>query len=208
MSPLIRGLLASALTLLVLAGCRSQPTRLFTIQAVTRGPGYPSYQGPVVRVDAVHVPPGLDRTELMWTIAPGELQIDDFAYWSAPLAQLARRALSADLIALFPPGTVLFPDLPKPADALGVEVDLLSMVVDRGQAQLTAGWMITAPGSDSSGERQTVTLQAPAGSGAAGVADAYGVLMGELAERIGADLAARHSARPRARAVQLLGGTG
>jgi len=195
MSALSRSLLGSALLLLVVAGCRSSPTRLYTIRAVPVGAHHPDYRGPAMRVDSFHIPPGLDRSEVVWTIAPSELDIDDFAYWSAPLAQLARQALSQDLFALFPPGRVAFPDLPKPKGALGIDIDLLTLRVEQGRALLTAGWSVSPPAGKANRERETATLEGPAGPGAAGVADAYGVLLGKLAERIGADLAAHDDER-------------
>ena len=195
MSALSRSLLGYALLLLVLAGCRSAPTRLYTVRAAPVGARHPDYRGPAMRVDTFHIPPGLDRSQVLWTIAPGELDIDDFAYWAAPLAQLGRQALSQDLLALFPAGRVAFPDLPKPKGALGIDVDLLTLRVRDGQALLMAGWSISAPGGEASSERGTATLEVTAGSGAAGVAEAYGVLLGQLAERIGDDLAAHDDGR-------------
>ncbi len=107
----------------LLGSCAGAPTRIYTLYAVA--PGGPSvYAGPPVRVDVVNFPAALDRIEVVRNGAPGELELSDTAHWSAPLGDVARQTLAADLIARLPAGKALFPDLPKPAGALGVSVDL------------------------------------------------------------------------------------
>src|ERR1700753_3989203 len=138
-------LLSAVCAASAMAGCHSAPTRYYTLDAVPAKQPPVAYQGPPVRIETVHVAPALDRLEVVSMTGTGELKVDDLAYWSAPLAKLARQALCVDLIADLPPGAVLFPHLPKPKDAAGIEVDVLDVSVDRAGTHLVASWSITAP---------------------------------------------------------------
>ena len=136
----------SAVVATGLAACgTSPPTRFYTLDpAPPAAPPAVSARVPPVRVDAVHVPPVFDRPELVRETAANEVRVDDFARWSAPLGETARRALTADLAARLPQGAVVFPEAPKPADGRGLVVDILSLSHTGGQAVLDVSWTLTA----------------------------------------------------------------
>ncbi len=180
--------IAGGVMTLLLLSCSSAPTRIYTLYPVPPASITP-YAGPPIRVDAVHVPPTLDRIEVISHITPGELKVSDLEHWSAPLTELAKQALSADMVARLPPGRVIFPHLAKPQDALGVSVDILDFRADAGGPSLEASWSITAaePGTvPSRGTAQFRTKGSNAGATAA--ADALSALIAQLADRIAADL--------------------
>lgn len=184
------GVSVAAVALLICA-CRSVPSRLFTLEPVMPALIANSYRGPPIRIDAVHIPPALDRIEIMTEIAPGELTISDVDHWAAPLGQLTRQALSADLIARLPPGSVIFPHLAKPAAALGITVDVIAFGANRQAAQLQASWLASAVGSQSSACGGTAVYQARlSGTGSAALANALSVVVAQLADGIAADLTA------------------
>jgi uncharacterized lipoprotein YmbA len=148
-----------------------------------------SYAGPAIRVDAVHVPPALDRIEVVSDIAPGELKVSDLDHWSAPLAQVAKQALSADMVARLPPGRVIFPHLAKPEGALGINVDILDFKVDTKGAYLEASWVITAKNPDTTPREGTGRFRSGgSGADARATANALSALLAQLADRIIADL--------------------
>lgn len=174
---------------LLLCACRSVPSRLFTIETVKPALIANSYRGPPVRIDAVHIPPALDRIEIMTQIAPGEFRINDVDHWAASLGQLIRQALSADLIARLPQGRMIFQDLPKPPGAIGITVDVIVFGADRETAQLQTSWVASSGDFQSSMCRGTLVLTAPlSGTGSAALASAFGVLVAQLADHIAADL--------------------
>jgi hypothetical protein len=159
---------SAAAVVLLLCACRSVPSRLFTLEPVIPASSAHAYPGPPIRIDAVHIPPALDRIEIMNEIAPGEFGISDVDRWAAPLGQLTRQALSADLIARLPPGRVIYPNL-----------------------RLQASWTGHADGAKSSECGGIADLRAaPPGAGSAALASAFGVLLGRLADGIAADLGA------------------
>jgi uncharacterized lipoprotein YmbA len=152
-----------------------------------------AYTGPPIRVDAVHLPPALDRIQLVSQVSPGELKISDLEYWSAPLSQEARQALSADLIARLPLGSVLYPHLMKPNGALGLSVDVLELTTGASGASLQASWIITATNPAPVAIRGAALLRLDQSrGGAAGTAHDLSTLLGQLADRIVIDLTARH----------------
>ncbi len=177
--------------LVVLAGCQSAPTRLYTLSAVATAEPRSTYGGPPIRVDVVRFAPDLDRIEIVRDAGFGELRLSDVDHWSAPLGELARQALSADLLARLPAGKAVFPHLMKPAGAFGVSVDVLDFEADRQGARLQASWEVTGNGATPSANGGTVTLRQnlPA-TNAAAVAQSLSALLGQLADHIVAQLAA------------------
>lgn len=181
--------LAAGLLTFLLISCHSAPTRIYTLYAVAPAAPISRYEGPAIRVDAVHVPPALDRIEVVSDIAPGELKVGDLDHWSAPLAQIAKQALSADLVARLPPGRVIFPHLAKSEGALGVIVDVLDFGADARGAYLEASWIITTSSTDAVSRRGTAHFRVrDSGTSATAIAQALSALLAQLADEIGADL--------------------
>ena len=182
---LLKSLSAGAVMLTALAACHSSPSRLFTLYPVAPGGARSAYAGAPIRVDAVHVPPALDRIEVVSDVAPGELGLHDMDHWSAPLGQVSRQALSADLIARLPPGSVIFPHLAKSDGALGLVVDILDFKADRAGATLEASWVLARAEGGSAPTRGTAQLRTDqSAEGAAAMARALSTLLGQLADRI------------------------
>jgi uncharacterized lipoprotein YmbA len=182
------GTSAGLLTLLLTA-CQSAPTRIYTLYSVPPTSTITPYTGPAIRVDAVHVPPALDRIEVVSDIAPGELKVSDLDHWSAPLAQVAKQALSADMVARLPSGRVIFPNLSKPEGTLGVNVDILYFRVDTSGADLEASWIITARNPDTGSRRGTRRFhRGGSGADARATADALSALLAQLADQIITDV--------------------
>jgi uncharacterized protein len=184
-------LLATALGLLapLLISCHSAPTRIHTLHAVAPASSITHYAGPPIRIDAVHVPPALDRIEVITGVAEGELRINDLDYWAAPLSQLAVQVLSADMVARLPPDRVIFPELRKPEGALGISVDILDFGASSTSAFLEASWTIASPQGDIAPRRGTGTFKEPGTDvTAAGTAQALSALLAQLADQIVAEL--------------------
>ena len=171
-----------------LGGCRSASTRIYTL-----GPAAPTshidvYHAPALRVDTLNVPASWDRIEILKLSATGTLQISDFDHWAAPLAQMARQALSDDLDQRLPAGSVIYPRLPKPSGALGVNVDILDFNIVASQASMRASWIIAPSGDAPGAKRSAAELRSSMSSeDPAAVAHAWSELIGQLADRIAAD---------------------
>jgi len=137
------------------------------------------------------VPASWDRIEILKLSAAGILQISDFDHWAAPLAQMARQTLSDDLDQRLPSGSVIYPRLPKPSDALGVNVDILEFNIVASQASMQASWILVPSGGAQGAKRSAAGLRTSVSSAdPAAVAHAWSDLIGQLADRIAADATA------------------
>jgi uncharacterized protein len=172
-----------------LGGCRSAPTRIYTLAPAAPASHIHLYHGPALRVDTLSVPAGWDRTEILKPTEAGALQISEFDRWAAPLAQMARQTLSDDLDQRLPPGSLIYPRLPKPIGALGVNVDILEFNILASQASMRASWTIVPSGDAASAKRSAAELRSSMSSqDPAAVAHAWSDLVGQLADRIAADV--------------------
>jgi uncharacterized lipoprotein YmbA len=179
---------------LALGACHSATTRIYTLEVAAPATRLSSYQAPALRVDSLSVPAGWDRIEILRPSAAGKLEISDFDHWSAPLGHAARQVLSADLSARLPPGSVIYPRLPKPNEALGINVDILEFSVAGSRASMQASWVITptaagAPGVGAPGAKRSEALLQYSMSSAEppAVARTWSELIGQLADHIAAD---------------------
>jgi uncharacterized protein len=175
---------------LMISGCHSSPTKIYTIDAVSPATRTNTYAAPPLRVDTLNIPASWDRIEILTVSATGALEIRDFDHWSAPLAQMARQALSNDLDQRLPPGSVIYPRLSKSSGALGVNVDILEFSVAGSQATMRASWWVVPTGAKANAKRSATSLNTSVPSAEpASVARAWGQLLGQLADHIAADAA-------------------
>ena len=173
-----------------LGGCRSAPTRIYTLGRAAPASHIDLYHAPALRVDTLNVPASWDRIEILKLSAAGTLQISDFDHWAAPLAQMARQTLSDDLDQRLPSGSVIYPRLPKPSRGLGVNVDILDFTLGPSQASMRASWIIVPSGDAQGAKRSTAELSSSMSSeDPAAVAHAWSDLIGQLADRVAADAA-------------------
>jgi uncharacterized lipoprotein YmbA len=171
-----------------LGGCRSASTRIYTLGPVAPASHIDAYHAPPLRVDTLNVPASWDRIEILKLSAAGTLQISDFDHWAAPLAQMARQALSEDLDQRLPSGSVIYPRLPKPSGALGVNVDILEFNIVASQASMHASWSLVATGDTPGAKRSAAEFRSSMSSeDPAAVAHAWSDLIGQLADGIAAD---------------------
>lgn len=175
--------------LAALAGCTSPKTILLTLDAAPPAPNavQAGYRGLPIAVPAVHLPAALDRAEFVRQESAGEVKVDDFARWTAPLGLLARDALVRDLTVRLPAGSVLPPGAGGSAGhARTLDVTVLAVQTSASGATMQVAYRVV-PG----GPVRQVMLSSPgAASGPVPAARAFGALIGQLADRIAADMLA------------------
>lgn len=183
---------------LLATGCAGAPTRIHTLDALPSTSVAPAvYSGMTFRVDAVHVPPAFDRPELVRRTEPYALTLSDTDQWAAPIGELIRRTLTEDLTRRLPAGVVIFPDAPKPPNAGGLVVDILSISTSDRGVEMEVSWTWIAPRSAQPAAAAPVSLSvarpltahisAPSsGRGAAAVAPELSALLAHLADEIAA----------------------
>ena len=183
----LRLLICVGLFTAALGACRSAPTRLHTLNSLPSLRGPMRYSGPPVRVDAVHVPPEIDRAAIITRMGTDESKIHELDHWAAALSKLARQALTADLITRLPSGKVIIAPLEKPAGALGLKVVILQSSPGPGGAQFVASWQTSAEKSSVS-DTHIVRLRLNPADTPDEVVARFSELLAELADRIAAQL--------------------
>jgi uncharacterized protein len=171
----------------VLAGCASSPpTHFYTLDAVSPQRAHsPAVTVNPVKVDAVHIPPLLDRRAMVRREAGTELQISSQDHWGASFGDMAREVLTENLQSRMPPGAVIAPNAPAPEDARGLVVDILSFVPNgSGEVGLMADWTLLEGAPPRPVLMRTAHLTQAAGNSAANQADAMSALLGKLADQI------------------------
>jgi len=177
------------LTLTLAACASSPPTRFFALDAVA--PAATSTQeraGAPVKIDAVHIPPALDRESMVRGESGNQLEISSQERWAGDLAEMIRRVLTQDLAARLPSGMVIAPESPAPPSARGVVVDILTFQPRAGEVELDADWTLLEGTQSNPVLRRSLQLTAPAAASAQDQAAAMSALLGQLADRMAADI--------------------
>ena len=184
---------------LVLGGCGSSPPVEFFALAPTAQPGAQvvSVATPV-QIAQVHLPPSLDRKQMVRHTGAYTLEISDQHRWSAPLDEMIRQVLSQDLMELLPPGNVILPHEPAPATTRKIVVNVLEFAPDaQGTVRFEGTWSVIGPDPGESPTNRTVKLSEPAGSDTAAQVRSMSRVVERLAEQIAAGTQATAKDRPR-----------
>ncbi|HEY2021041.1 MAG TPA: PqiC family protein [Paraburkholderia sp.] len=185
-------LACTAVSVATIAGCgHSMPIRYVTLNATPADAPLATTRMQPVQLTAVHIPAELDRPEVVTQISPNRLKIDDSNRWSAPLAQMMRRALAQDLAARLPAGSFVFPDAPAPPGTRTLVVTVLDSQADaNGTLSVQVAWTLLSGQPASATLSQQAVLHAQfAGHDADAQAAALSRILGELSDRIAASLA-------------------
>lgn len=174
----------------LLGGCGSSPrTHFYTLTPAADGRlaagGHPIR---MVAVGDVRLPAELDRLSLVTQGSGSRIIVSDTDRWAAPLDQLLRRALTADLSARLPPGSVLAPGDPMPRNARVLTLNVRRFMADpSGRVSLDADWAIESGNARTVPHHVSVAADA-ADTGGEAVAMAMSQAVGKLADRIAAAL--------------------
>jgi hypothetical protein len=179
---------------LLLAACGGSPrTDFHTLVPVPAGqPTHgPAEAGSPIEVGRVDLPGILDRQWLV-TRGPGtSIEVSDQHRWAAPLDELIRRALTADLRDRLGDSEVLAPgDPPPPGGARTLALNVQQFSGDSaGQVMLKADWIIGGPGPGRPAQAHHVDLRLDAGSANPdAVTAAMSQAVGKLADAIAAQV--------------------
>jgi uncharacterized protein len=185
---------ASALSLvLLLAGCASAPTRVYTLTSVPAAHSMPVVASRMpIEVGEIPVPASVDRSSIVLYDGDDRLSILANDEWAAPLGSLIRQALTADLQSHLG-ASVLAPGAIAPAGRLRI----LSLTIEQfigsssGRVVLNASWALLAAGTSHVIDRDHELITVEAGSGKVAdivpaMSQALGLLAAHIAQRIAA----------------------
>jgi uncharacterized lipoprotein YmbA len=117
----LRGGFLAALGMTLLASCsffsRSQ-SRYYSLDSIAPAQAVAAKQGAPMAIDAIELPPGFDRREVVVMKADHQLDIRSTQQWSANLSELVLHTLAFDLAKRLPEGMIVLPGEPRPAAAI------------------------------------------------------------------------------------------
>jgi uncharacterized lipoprotein YmbA len=179
--------------LALLVGCSSPPTRYYVLSRVSGSP-LPAVGATAVRVDRVRIPSELDRSQIVSRLDDNRLQVASTSRWAAPLNEMIRRVLSADLAARLPQGLVIDPYQPTQGRVVGsLTVNIDEFYGNRAcEVSLRAAWLLTRPQAAALAAMEEVHV-APKGKCPDVLAATMSEALGELSDRIAAAVAGSRS---------------
>jgi uncharacterized lipoprotein YmbA len=177
---------------LLLSACGSSPkTQFYTLDAVPPQGATQAAASTPVQVAAVHIPPTLDRQQIVRETAPHQLDVSDQNRWGGSLDSLIQRVLTQDLTQRLPAGSVVLPQEPAPPRHGAIVVDILQFGEDAsGQVVFDGSWSLTGSDGDKPLASRHLRLSArpPSNSYGDQVA-AMSRVLGELSDNIAGELA-------------------
>jgi uncharacterized lipoprotein YmbA len=179
--------LAPLALLLALTACGHSPETQFLTLDPVPGPASAGPRGGPVRLPSIQVPPEFDRVEFAHQTGPGQMKVEDLVHWSAPLGMLARNTLILDLAQRLPRGAVLPPDAAAQPNSIRATVAILSFAASGSDATMTATYAF-GPEEGSTARPRWAELRTPVGQTPVETARAFSALLGQLADRMAADL--------------------
>ena len=171
---------------LLLSACGSSPpTHFYTLTHMSANAPVLPVAGPPVKVNAVHIPPTLDRDSIVRVQRGTQVDISSQDRWAASFGDMALRVLTQDLQDRLPHGKVIPADTPAPEHARGLVVDILSFEPDaQGTVTLDADWTLLEGSPANPVLMRHVQLKDGGGASAADEAAAMSRLLEQLADQI------------------------
>jgi len=171
----------------LLAGCASTPPSHFYTLSSETGPAGPPSATAVV-VGPVTVPAEVDRPQIVVTVAPNRVRLEEFHRWASPLDDEIARTIVADLVVML--GTPNVTTLARGGDPTAdyrVAVEVQRFTSQPGTAaQLDAAWTVRRL-KDGKSQSGRTTVQEPVGQpGYDAIAAAHSRAVARLAQDIAA----------------------
>lgn len=172
-------------TFCLAAGCASTPPSQFYSLSTVAEPAASS-SGMVVSVGPVSVPAAVDRPQLVVTIGPNQVQLDEFNRWASPLQDEIAQALAGDLVvALGTPKVTTFANGAGEDAQYRVLVEVQRFESQQGvAASLDAAWTVRRVKDGESVSGRTNVREPVQQPGYAALAAAHSRGIGRLAQDI------------------------
>lgn len=187
----MRAIMVLGLVSLMLAGCGSSPkTHFYALTVVTGSRTSKASPTWPVQIAAVHVPPSLDRQQMVKRTVGNSVDISDQNRWAAPLGDMIRNVLTQDLAVRLPKGKVILPDAPAPQNTRQIVATIAGFgPTSDGNVKLDGSWSLLGGSPAKSILSHDISLETqPPGPGGGGIAAAMSTLLGRLANRMTSEL--------------------
>lgn len=152
------------------------------------GPSVTAAADAPIRVEAVEIPPTIDRAALTTEATTSTLTLSENARWAAPLGEMTTRVLAEDLAQRMRGATVLLPGEAVPSGrARAVRVDMIRFLpITSAQGTgvaLDADWQVLSPSGAVLTDGQS-RIRVPSRSDPASAAGAMSTALGQLADQV------------------------
>jgi len=125
------------------AGCGSSPpSRFYTLSGTTASAAAASSLS--VAVGPVTIPAAVDRPQMVVSMGPNQVELDEFNRWAAPLGNNISRVVAVNLVALLgTPHVTLFPEMLSAGSDFRVAIEVQRFDSMPGEAAvLDAVWTV------------------------------------------------------------------
>lgn len=139
----LRQLSFLVLATVLAAGCKSTPSRFYTLNAAATGDGT-SQANYAVAVGPVTVPAEVDRPQFTVQVTPDQVAVNEFNRWAEPLNSGIARVVAADLAALLGTPRVTGVLLANFKPDYRVTIDIQKFASDPGKmVRIDALWVVS-----------------------------------------------------------------
>jgi uncharacterized lipoprotein YmbA len=191
-----RTAIAMAWGLVSLAGCASPASRFYTLSAVPADATTASSVS--VAVGPVVVPAAVDRPQIVVSMGPNQVRLDEFNRWAAPLQSTMARVIAENLVAML--GT---PRVTLSSQMASAGVDYRAVIeVQRFEsapgeaATLDAVWTVSRDRDGTSQTGRTTVREATPDRGYDALAAAHSRAVARLSRDIADSVRALERSRP------------
>ena len=183
--------LAIVLALLV-AGCSffsRTKSKIYSLERVAPAVAPTAGNGLPVAINAVELPPGFDRKEIVVRQADHRLDVRSTDQWSASLEPAVLHTLAFDLADRLPPGMVILPGQVKPGGAMrSIDVAFVELAAwPESRVTIDARWTLHESGRPDVAHREQFAVDIASLDSvnvAAGMSQAVGLLADRMAANI------------------------
>jgi hypothetical protein len=184
----------------VTLGCASPVVRLYTLSPVAM-PTIPPAPKPAtlsVVVGPVSIPAILNQPQMVVTMGPNQVAVDEFNRWASPLADDISRVVAQDLVAMLgTPRVSLFQQTLNAGADYRVAIEVQGFESEPGvAATLNAAWTVRRSRDGKTEAGRTAVREATGGAGFEALAAAHSRALGRLSQDIAGAIGAIDKSAP------------
>lgn len=175
-------------SMLLLVGCGSSPKTNFYMLSPAGDAGRRSISFPV-QLAAVHIPPSLDRKQMVRMTGENSVKISENERWSAPLDLMIRNTLAQDLATRLSRNQMILPNAPAPSGTATLVVAITQFAPDAaGNVRLSGSWSLVSGGSNTTVLERDFKITGLPAPTPESMASAMSNALGQLASQIASSL--------------------
>ncbi len=172
----------------MIAGCASASPQLYTLSPTAQPVNAKSNL--TISVGPVTVPAAVDRSQLVLSVAPHQVAVDEFNRWASPLKTDIARVVAQNLsLILGTPYASVFPQSVSVSPSYRVTIDVMHFESIPGDsARLTAIWSVRRTADEQSQGGSTALSEPVRDNTYAALVAAHSKMLGTMSSNIAATI--------------------